>query len=208
MFTGIIEETGVLKSLSHNNITIAAKKILSDLKVGDSVSVNGICLTVTDINKELISFDISPTTLKLSNFSSNRTKIGDDINLERALTPATRLGGHIVSGHIDGSCKIIDIYKKVESYFFEFLYPKELKSLIVPKGSVTIDGISLTISNILSSSFIVTIIPQTIKETNLKNKKVGDYTHIEVDIFARYIKHILLSEDLNGKNREIIERFF
>ncbi|HOV15097.1 MAG TPA: riboflavin synthase [Spirochaetota bacterium] len=208
MFTGIIEETGILKSISNGKILISVKTILSDLKIGDSVAVNGVCLTVTGIDSSLISFDVSPTTTKLSRFKVGEMRIGEDVNLERALSLNTRLGGHIVSGHIDGVCKIIEITKKDESFFYEFLYPKEIKSLIIPKGSVTIDGISLTISNVLSSSFLVTVIPQTIKETNLKNKRVGDFTHIEADIFARYIKHILLSEGLDGENKKIIERFF
>ena len=208
MFTGIIEETGVLKSVSTGKIVVGAKKILDDLKIGDSVSVNGVCLTVTTIDSTLISFDVSPTTSKLSRFRIGEVRVGEDVNLERALSLNTRLGGHLVSGHIDGICKIIDITKKEDSFFFEFFYPKELKSLIIPKGSVTIDGISLTISNVLTSSFVVTVIPQTIKETNLKNKRVGDFAHIEADIFARYIKHILLSEGLDGENTKNIERFF
>lgn len=208
MFTGIIEETGILKSVSNTGIIIEANKILDDLKIGDSVSVNGVCLTLTKQNRNLLNFDVSPTTQKLSRFRLGEMKIGEEINLERALTLNKRLGGHIVSGHIDGICKIIDIAKKEESFFFEFLFPKEIKALIIPKGSVAIDGISLTINNVMSSSFVITVIPQTIKETNLRNKKIGDMVHIEGDIFARYITHVIINGGLDGKHEEIIKRFF
>jgi riboflavin synthase len=208
MFTGIIEEVGLLKSINNKDIQIQAKKILEDVKIGDSISINGACLTVTKVSDNILTFHVSSTTENLSNFKIGKMRIGDEVNLERAVTPLTRLGGHIVSGHIDGTLKIISIRKSGEDTFFEFLFSKEFKSLIIPKGSITIDGISLTISKVMSSSFIITVIPQTITETNLKNKRTGDFVHFEIDIFARYVKHILNYGGNDGSDNRFIEKFF
>ncbi len=178
------------------------------MKIGDSVAVNGVCLTATNIESNLVSFDVSPSTQKLSRFKVGDIRVGEEVNLERALTINSRLGGHIVSGHVDGVCRITEITRRGDFFIFEFLYPKELRPLIVPKGSVAIDGISLTVAELLSSSFIVNVIPQTIEETSLKHKRTGDCAHIEADIFARYVKHILINGGLDGKNTKNIEGFF
>jgi riboflavin synthase len=191
MFTGLIEELGILESLDNSGIKIRASKILEDLKIGDSVAINGVCLTVTDIKNELVSFHISETTRRLSNFKYGSIGIGDKLNLERAMRADGRFGGHIVSGHIDGSAKIIDIRKSGADTFFEFLVNKEDMKLIVNKGSIAIDGISLTISDLKSSSFLVTIIPETINKTNLKFKRVNESVNIEIDIIAKYLKNII-----------------
>ncbi len=192
MFTGLIEELGVLESIeSSGKMTIKANKILDDLKIGDSVAVNGACLTVTAIKGNLISFHISETTRKLSNFKYGSIRVGEELNLERAMKINDRFGGHLVAGHIDGTAKIIDIRKSGLDNFFEFLVDRESIKLIVNKGSITIDGISLTISEVKNSSFVVTIIPETIKNTNLKQKHVNDLVHIEIDMIARYLKSII-----------------
>ena len=196
MFTGLIEEIGSVKALSNNKISIFCKRILEDSKIGDSISINGVCLSITEIYSDYLSFHVSPTTIELSRFKTGDIRAGEKVNLERALIPRDRLGGHIVSGHIDGKARIISIKKKGSDSYFEFLYPKELKNLIASKGSIAIDGISLTVSNIASASFVTTIIPHTLQSTNLGQKRVGDFVHIEVDIFARYIYHII-------KNRRI-----
>ncbi len=193
MFTGLVEEVGKVKSIKNNEISIYCKKILDDCKLGDSIAINGLCLTIVDISKDYLSFHTSSTTIENSRFKVGDIHINEEVNLERAVLPITRLGGHIVSGHVDGKVKIILINKKNEDTFFEFLYPKELKYFIALKGSVAIDGISLTISNVLSSSFMVTVIPITLQNTNLKNKRINDFVHIEVDIFARYSYNILKS---------------
>ncbi|OHD16267.1 MAG: riboflavin synthase subunit alpha [Spirochaetes bacterium GWB1_27_13] len=208
MFTGLVEEVGILKSLNNGELVISCSKVIEGTKIGDSISINGVCLSVTKIMDHALSFHTSPTTQNLSRFKLGDMRIGEKINLERALTPSTRLGGHIVSGHIDGKVKIISIEKTGGDYYFEFLFSKELKNFIIAKGSVCLDGISLTISKVMTSSFVTTIIPQTIKDTNLLDKKVGDFVHIEVDIFARYINHILNIGGISGENREIIEKFF
>ncbi len=193
MFTGLVEEVGKVKSIKNNEISIYCKKILDDCKLGDSIAINGLCLTIVDISKDYLSFHTSSTTIENSRFKVGDIHINEEVNLERAVLPTTRLGGHIVSGHVDGKVKIILINKKNEDTFFEFLYPKELKYFIALKRSVAIDGISLTISNVLSSSFMVTVIPITLQNTNLKNKRINDFVHIEVDIFARYSYNILKS---------------
>ena len=187
---------------------------MDDLTTGDSVAINGVCLTATNISGNNITFHLSKTTMDLSNFKIGSIKNSARLNLERAMKPDSRFGGHIVSGHIDGKVKVINIEKRGDDHFFEFLYSSEIKKYIIPKGSVALDGISLTISSVLSSSFIVTVIPETIKNTNLIEKRVGDFVNIEIDIFARYIAHILLFGDFNykgedsyGKNQTIIERF-
>jgi riboflavin synthase len=207
MFTGLIEEVGRLKKIGRDLIEISCRKILSDAKVGDSISVNGLCLSIVKIFPDALAFHVSPTTVRNSRFSPGQMRAGEAVNLERALTVNSRLGGHIVSGHVDGTAKIISIKKQGKDYFFEFLHPKDLKYFIVPKGSVCIDGISLTISAVMSSSFEATIIPQTFNSTNLKDKKPYDNVHIEADIFARYIHHILLKGGIDEKDREIAERF-
>lgn len=191
MFTGLIEEIGSVKAINNNEISVFCKKILVDSKIGDSISINGVCLSITKIYFDYLSFHVSPTTTELSRFKTGDIRTGEKVNLERALIPEDRLGGHIVSGHIDGKAKIISIKKKGNDTYFEFLCPKEFKNLIAPKGSIAIDGISLTVSNIASASFVTTIIPHTLQSTNLGQKRVGDFVHIEVDIFARYIYHIM-----------------
>ena len=191
MFTGLIEETGKLRSVKAGEITVFCGKILEDMKTGDSVSINGVCLSAAVIHQDSVSFHVSPTTARLSRFNPGDIRAGEMINLERAVMPQTRLGGHIVTGHIDGVASVIDIKKSGADFFFEILTPAEIKKLIIPKGSVAIDGISLTISHVLSGSFTVTVIPQTFKDTNLREKKIGDKMHIEADLFARYVFHIL-----------------
>ena len=207
MFTGLIEEVGRVKSVDSSNLFINCKKILEDIKLGDSIAVNGLCLTVTKIYSSFLSFHVSKTTKQLSRFNPGDIQTGEYVNLERALTVNTRLGGHFVLGHIDGKAEIISFERKGEDSFFELLYPKNLKPFIVEKGSVTLDGISLTVSKILSRSFIVTVIPHTLNSTNLAKKRIGDFMHIEADILARYINHLFLNGGNYGQNKEIIERF-
>lgn len=191
MFTGLIEEVGKIKAINNKELSIYCNKILIDSKIGDSIAVNGLCLTITEISSNLLKFHTSLTTIENSRFKTGKINIGEYVNLERALLPTTRIGGHIVTGHVDGIAKIISIKKIDEDTYIEFLSSKELRPYIAAKGSVTIDGISLTISKVQSSSFIVTVIPHTLENTNLKYKRVNDFTHIEIDIIARYSYNIL-----------------
>lgn len=190
MFTGIIEEIGNLKSLKNSTdsyeITIECKKILEGLKIGDSISCNGVCLTSIKKTTDYFVADIMKETFNVTNFKN--LKINEKINLERALPANGRFDGHIVQGHVDSSGKIIRINRTKNSYDIIIETDKETLNYIVKKGSVTIDGISLTVSDIRDNSFQVSIIPHTFNNTNLKFKKIGNQVHIETDIIGRYLK--------------------
>lgn len=205
MFTGLVEEVGKIKALKSQELHISCSKVLEDAAVGDSIAVNGLCLTITKIYPGYASFHISPTTKKHSRFSPGEVKTGELVNLERALRLDTRLGGHMVSGHVDGKAKIIALNRQGEDIYIEFLYPSHLKNFIVNKGSVCIDGISLTVSELKSASFTITVIPHTLDVTNLQQKRIGDYVHIEVDMIARYLYHFYLTGGSYEKGRGIIE---
>ncbi len=192
MFTGIIEDTGNLESISKDRIIIRAK--ITDVKVGDSIAINGICLTVKEIVNQksysLYSFDISAETYNRTNLKF--LKKNDLLNLERALKLDSRLDGHIVTGHIDDIAKILSKRKIQNSYEIEISIPQHLNKFIAEKGSIAVDGISLTIAKKYPERFRVAIIPYTYENTNLKTRKVGDYVNLEVDIIARYVESILL----------------
>lgn len=197
MFTGIIEEIGYVKDFVKNakgaSLVIECNKILDDIKLGDSVCVNGVCETVTKILSKAIMVDISDETLDITNFKY--LKFADKLNLERALTLNTRLGGHIVSGHIDCVGKLVSITKNDKFYNLEFKLPDNMTKYVVYKGSIAINGISLTIANIEKNVFSVAVIPHTFENTVLKFIKIGDYVNIETDIIAKYIEKLLLSSD-------------
>ena len=191
MFTGLVEETGRFVSLSSSGeLIVRCSSILDDLRLGDSVSVNGTCLTVTAISGQNVSFHVSLTTNNVTNLKPGKLHSGQLLNLERALAVGDRLGGHLVSGHVDGLARIIGIDKQGADHFFEFQPPAELRKYIAAKGSVTIDGISLTVAWVGTSSFRITVIPATIENTNLKERRVGDYVHIEIDMIARYVEQL------------------
>lgn len=191
MFTGLIEETGTVRSISSGEIRIQCEKVLQDAKIGDSIAVNGVCLSVSALQGALVSFRVSPETQRLTKLSAGGVSPGEKVNLERALRFSDRLAGHLVSGHVDGIARIVDIVKQGDFVEVEFQYPKALRALIARKGSVAIDGISLTVAKLKSSSFTVAVIPQTLADTNLSQKRVGSEVHIEVDMFARYVHHMI-----------------
>lgn len=202
MFTGIIEEIGIVKEFSKSGknalIVVECKKILEEVKIGDSIAIDGVCQTVVKFDKNSFSVQVSSETLNVTTFL--RLKSGDKVNLERALTLSTRLGGHIVSGHVDGLGKIKSS-RTVGSEFYNLKIEieKELTKYIVKKGSITINGISLTVADITSNEVSIAVIPQTFENTNLKSLKSGDYVNIEVDILAKYVEK-LLSTGNNGSN--------
>lgn len=189
MFTGIIEEIGkiekIIKSGHSCGIEIMANKILDDIQLGDSIAINGICLTVTKFNFKKFSADVMNETWNRTNLMG--LKIGDYVNLERALSVSARLGGHIVSGHIDGVGKIKSITKDNNAVWFQIAAPKSLLLQIVEKGSITIDGISLTVANVSNHDFSVSVIPHTYSNTILKYKKNNDVVNLETDIIAKYL---------------------
>lgn len=214
MFTGIIKETGRIRKIRNKNgnteIEIRCRKILDDLDMGDSISVNGVCLTVTNFDKEVFGCDISFNTLNSTSFKNLKT--GDMVNLESSLTPSDKLGGHFVHGHVDCAVKILKISKIGQSYLINLELPGSIRDFVTLKGSIAIDGISLTISGVETDKFSAVIIPYTYKNTNLIQKNPGDIVNIEVDMLARYIVNFLRSkspEDAGSmklKNKELKEK--
>lgn len=202
MFTGIIEETGKLLGLEQSGtsakIKIAASIVLDGTKIGDSIAVNGVCLTATDIAKNFFVADVMPETLRRSNLGA--LKNGDIVNLERAMPCDGRFGGHIVSGHIDGIGKISAIQNEANAIWFYVSAPDEILNLVVPKGSVALDGISLTVAKINSAQFAVSVIPHTQTQTNLLFKKIGDIVNIENDIIGKYVQKFFGQGDFSSIN--------
>lgn len=193
MFTGIIEETGIVRSLEELDsawrLKIQARLIINDIKIGDSISVNGCCLTLVKIEKDIISFDLLDESIKKTSIISASN--GTLINLERALLPTTRMGGHFVSGHVDETGEITNIEKEGKDTLIT-IKSNNLK-YIVPKGCITLDGISLTIYEVNELDFKVWLIPHTLEITNLNSKQKGDLINIEYDLIAKYIEKLKLN---------------
>ena len=207
MFTGIIEEIGEIKefSVQGNNalVVVECKKILDGTKMGDSISIDGVCQTITKINSNGFSAQVSSETLSVTTFS--RFKKGTKVNLERALTLSTRLGGHLVSGHIDGTGSIKGMKKQGDFYDIEFEVEKELVKYIVKKGSITVNGISLTVADIESNKFRIAVIPETFENTNLKCLDSGSFVNIEVDILAKYVEKFLSRNNNSVINEDFLK---
>ena len=190
MFTGIIEERGEIIAIAHSTnisrLSFKAKKVLEDVKLGDSIAVNGVCLTVTEFGDDDFKADVMPETLKRTGF--DKYAKGTLVNLERALRMGDRLGGHMVSGHIDGEAKLlkVDDLGDIRELTFELKDPHE--GLMIPKGSIAIDGISLTIISVTERTFKVGIIPHTFDHTNLQKLKIGGRINLEFDMVGKYIK--------------------
>ena len=213
--TGIIEELGVVKSIAINGasgcITIKAKKVLEGTQLGDSIAVNGTCLTVTSINSDGFSADVMAETVKRTSLS--QVGKGDLVNLERAMILNGRFGGHIVSGHIDGTGTITKYTKEENAIWVTIKAPDEILDLIVEKGSICIDGISLTVATVSDQDFQVSIIPHTAKETTLIHKKVGSLVNLENDIVGKYIKKLMennqeeQAKKASGLTMEMLEEY-
>ena len=193
MFTGIVEEIGIIKTVRlgvHSSVlTIQGKLIFTDLKVGDSVAVNGVCLTVTTLSTQTFTCDVMHETLKRSSLSA--VKAGTHVNLERAMVANGRFGGHIVSGHIDGLGEITNIQRDDNAIWYTIKTEATIMKYIVEKGSITIDGISLTIAQVWIDSFQVSIIPHTNRNTILGEKQVGDMVNLENDVIGKYVERLL-----------------
>lgn len=210
MFTGLVEEVGKIVKVDKKSdgikISVECKKILDDIKLGDSVAVNGVCLTVVNIDKNLLDFEVSKETIKRSNFKF--LKINDYANLERAMTPSSRLGGHIVQGHVDSTGEIISITKLGDHTNLKIRFPVEYDYLVIEKGSIAIDGISLTINYVNKDVIDLNIIPHTWENTNLKFRKVGDTVNIEFDILGKYVAKMLkLDKRKEDKLRNLLENW-
>lgn len=189
MFTGIIEEVGRLKSLNGGRIEFSCEKILSDIKIGDSIATNGICLTVVDFAKNFFAADVMPETFRKTSLAEIHA--GGVVNLERALKLGDRFGGHIVSGHIDGTGKILNMRTEGNAIFIEIQAENFLLKQIAAKGSVALDGISLTVVDATTENFSVSMIPHTREVTNFKFKRVGSLVNIETDVLAKYVERLI-----------------
>ena len=204
MFKGIVEEIGSLKEISIGsglgNIEIECNKVLEETKIGDSIAVNGVCLTVNKINSNSFVADIMGETLDRTNLG--RLKDGNKVNLERALKVSDRLGGHIVSGHVDGKGQVLSIDKKDDGTWFTISADKEILKYIILKGSITIDGISLTVAYVDNEIFKVSIIPHTLKNTILAQKIQGSYVNLENDIMGKYIEKFMIFSKTESENEK------
>lgn len=210
MFTGIIEEIGTVKKIQKVSdqavtMTISSSKILEDVGLGDSISVNGICLTVTHFTSDYFEVDAMPETIKAT--SLNSLKKGSSVNLERAMAANGRFGGHFVSGHIDATGKIVKKKKEQNAIYYDIEIPNDLTKYILHKGSITVDGTSLTIFGIQKSIFTISLIPHTAKETILGEKEEGDIVNIECDMLAKYVQKMLHNDDREQKVNRISKDF-
>lgn len=197
MFTGIIEATGRISQLSRRGgdltLTIKSEQLdFSDVKLGDSIATNGVCLTVTGLGGQSFTADLSTETLALTSF--NEYQVGQRVNLEKALLATGRLGGHLVSGHVDGSTELLQVEKTARAWQLWFALPAHLAPFVAYKGSVTMDGVSLTVNELLADCFRLTIVPHTATETTLLTLQKGARVHIEVDLLARYLQRLLSTQ--------------
>jgi riboflavin synthase len=206
MFTGIIEESGKLKSISKGTrfkrIEIQAEKVLEDLKVGDSININGACQTVVELRSSSFVVEAVEETLKRTNLG--QLKPEDQVNLERSLKLSDRLSGHILTGHVDCTGSIKSITRTGDFWTFEFSLPETYLTYIVEKGSVGVEGISLTVVDVLKDSFSVSVIPFTFAQTNLSKKREGDSVNIEVDLLGKFVKRFL---DIKSSKEKITQKF-
>jgi riboflavin synthase len=193
MFTGIIEEVGTVKqvkglSSGARKISIGCREVIDDLKIGDSLSVNGVCLTIVERNKEQVAVEAVEETVKKTMIGNLRS--GSPVNLERSVRLNDRLGGHLVQGHVDATGKVVSIEKLPMSRMYRFKIPRLLMKYIIPVGSVSINGISLTVAEKMKDSFKVAIIPHTFENTTFKYLRAGDVVNVEIDMIAKYVESI------------------
>ena len=215
MFTGIVEEIGVVEKIQKGRysavLTILADKVLEDSKVGDSIAVNGLCLTVTSIKSGRFTADVMHETLNRSSLSNIRN--GSHVNLERAMQANGRFGGHIVSGHVDGVGRVMRIRKDDTAIWYTIKADPKVMRYIVEKGSVTIDGISLTVAEASQDYFSISAIPHTVAQTVLKDRREGDAVNLETDVIGKYVEKLLSTDDPepgNGKSsitKEFLDRY-
>jgi riboflavin synthase len=184
MFTGIVEETGLVSPSPKNTLIVVADKVLKNIQLGGSMAVNGVCLTVTSFDAKSFTVDVMPETLRRTNLGQLRP--GDSVNLERPLSLGGELGGHLVQGHIDNTGKVLSLTPEAEALLVKFEAPPEIMHYIVEKGFIAIDGASLTVANLETKAFQVSIVGFTRRNTTLGKKKPGDIVNLEVDIMAKY----------------------
>lgn len=204
MFTGIVEELGTVRALrllpESGQLTLEGEKVLVGSQIGDSIAINGVCLTVIRLNDQEFTVDVMAETLAKTNLS--QLKNGSRVNLERALQLQTRLGGHLVSGHVDGVGNICRIVPWGIAQVYEINAPPALLSYMLPKGSIAIDGISLTIIDVETEYFTVSLIPHTFKETTLGLKRIGDTVNLETDLIGKYVARFMGLNTSPGKEKQ------
>ena len=189
MFTGIVEEVGTVAVLEDYGLTIRAGQVMEQLKLGDSMAVNGTCLTVVEFDRQQFKVDLAPETLRRT--ALGQLESGNGVNLERPLAVSDRLGGHIVQGHVDASGRIMSIRPEGDCVIFRVRSPKRFMPYIVEKGFIAVDGISLTVVSKGATSFTLSVIPYTLQNTNLREKSAGHRVNLEVDILAKYVESLL-----------------
>jgi riboflavin synthase len=205
MFTGIIEAVGQIQSMQPRggDVRLYVKTAgldLGDVKLGDSIAVNGVCLTAVELPGDGFWADVSQETIRRTALS--RLKDGSQVNLEKALTPSSRLGGHLVSGHVDGVGKVLSLEEDARSWHFRIEAPAELARYIAEKGSITVDGISLTVNSVDGAVFDLNIVPHTMQQTVMGEYQPGSPVNLEVDLIARYLERLLLGDKAAEPNRD------
>ena len=209
MFTGIIEEVGRVDTLSRRGrsavLDVLATRVLESTQLGDSIAVNGVCLTVRRQSPGRFQVELSQETLNRSSLGS--LKGGSLVNLERPLLPTSRLGGHFVQGHVDAVGKVLAIRTEGEFAVWKFLLPDSVERYVVEKGSITVDGISLTVASLTSEAFEVALIPHTLENTNLRTRQIGDEVNLECDILAKYVESMLKQRKNRPSKSQLTEEY-
>jgi len=202
MFTGIVEEKGVVAAVSSDKITLKADKVLKDIKIGDSIAVNGVCLTVISFDSHSFSADIMPQTLRLSNLGM--LKAGNKVNLERAVLASGRIGGHNVQGHIDGTGIIKSLTLQDNAVIMQITTPAHIMQYIVTRGFIAVDGVSLTITDHTDHTFSTSLVAATRKDSCLGELKVGDVVNLEADIIGKYVQKFMVTKQQSNITREFL----
>ncbi|MFT4413164.1 riboflavin synthase [Fredinandcohnia humi] len=211
MFTGIVEEIGKIKAINGSKdsivMAISARQIMKDVNLGDSIAVNGVCLTVTSFTSEGFTVDVMPETVKST--SLRTLQQNHPVNLERAMAANGRFGGHFISGHVDGIGKIVRKNRQSNAVYYEIEIPEELRHYIIMKGSIAVDGTSLTVFGLTNNTFTISLIPHTLSETILSEKGTGDIVNIECDMLGKYVSHFIQhsSESTGTKKSSITAGF-
>ncbi|MFQ3545198.1 riboflavin synthase [Halobacillus rhizosphaerae] len=209
MFTGIVEEIGTVKAITSKTesleLNIQAKEVLTDVELGASISINGVCLTVTSFTERDVQFDVMPETFRATNL--HQLKQGSKVNLERAMAANGRFGGHLVSGHVDGTGTIVSKKPESNAVYYEIEMPSDLSSYFVHKGSITVDGTSLTVFGAVDNKVTISLIPHTMEHTILGVKAPGDQVNIEIDMLSKYVAHFLKNDKQEEQGSNITKEF-
>jgi len=193
LFTGIVEEVGTATLVEEGRLSFASRHALQELAIGDSISVNGACLTITSIEEEVFSVDVMPETLRRTNLVD--LKVGDPVNLEKPLTLSSRLGGHIMQGHVDGRGRVLSVTPEGDAMIMEIEAPTDLMRYIVAKGFIGVDGASLTVMDRREETFTVSLVSYTWENTTLRERNPNDWVNLEVDILAKYVEQLIKGDN-------------